>query len=193
MNRNHEQRARRLAARIAALAVITLAPLAATAGPALADQVGATTVSNDSGDSFGDSYGRDSNGWDDNDHQAWDGDDFGDDDGFGWDDNGHYGYKDHHRQDYDGWEDHLNSGDNQYPDRDSHNDRHRDYDRPADWDRENPNPRGGGGAPPNWNMPNPYIPPPPPSLLPQVQLPVLPPLPFALPVLPGLPGTGSAR
>ncbi|MGW6334582.1 hypothetical protein [Nocardia rhamnosiphila] len=45
MNRNHEQRARRLAARIAALAVITLAPLAAGAGPALADQIGATHVS----------------------------------------------------------------------------------------------------------------------------------------------------
>jgi hypothetical protein len=42
-------------------------------------------------------------------------------------------------------------------------------------------------------MPNPYIPPPPPSLLPQVLLPVLPPLPFALPGLPALPGTGSAR
>src|SRR4051812_17796970 len=55
MNRNHEQRARRLAARIAALAVITLAPLAAGAGPALADQIGTTHVSSDSSDSFGDS------------------------------------------------------------------------------------------------------------------------------------------
>jgi hypothetical protein len=186
MNRNHEQRTRRLAARIAALAVITLAPLAVTAGPALAGPAGAAQIS-DSSDSFGDSFGWDSNGWDDNDHQAWD----GDDGGFGWDDNGHYGYKDHHRQDYDGWEDHLNSGDNQYPDRDSHRGRGRDYDQPTDWDRESP--RGGGGAPPNWNVPNPYIPPPQPSLLPQVQLPVLPPLPFALPAIPPLLGTGSAR
>ncbi|GGL38275.1 hypothetical protein [Nocardia jinanensis] len=189
MNRNHEQRARRLAARIAALAVITLAPLAVTAGPALAGPAAAVQVSDshDSSDSFGDSSNWNDSGRNDNDHHAWD----NDDDDFGWDDNGHYGYKDHHRQDYDGWEDHLNSGDNQYPDRDSHNNRGRDYDQPADWDHENP--RGGGGAPPNWNVPNPYIPPPPPSLLPQVQLPVLPQLPFALPGIPGLPGTGSAR
>lgn len=185
MNRNHEQRARRLTARIAALAIISLVPLVAGAGPALADEIGATHISSDSSDGFGDSSGRDSNSWGDNDHQAWN----GDDNDFGWDDNGHYGYKDHHRQDYDGWEDHLNSGDNQYPDHDSHNDRGRDYDRPADWDRHE-NPRGGGGAPPNWNMPNPYIPPPPPSLLPQGRLPALPQLPFTLPALPG---TGSAR
>ncbi|MGW1742376.1 hypothetical protein ACWCPQ_26625 [Nocardia sp. NPDC001965] len=171
MNRNPEQRTRRLAARIAAIAVITLAPLAISAGPALADpgQAAQISDSHDSGDSFGDS-------------SSWNGND-----DFGWDDNGNYGYTDHNRQNYDGYEDHLNSGGNEYPDRDSHSnfDSDRGYDQPADWDRENNG--GGSPSPAVWNVPNPYIPPPTPSLLPQVQLPVLPQLPFALPGLPPLP------
>ncbi|WP_039827348.1 hypothetical protein [Nocardia testacea] len=166
MNPNPAQRTRRLAARIAAIAVIALAPLAGTAGTALADPGQASQISDshDSGDSFGDS-------------DSWNGN--GD---FGWDDNGQYGYVDHNQQNYDGYEDHLNSGGNQYPDRDSHNDA--GYDQPADWDRTDHG--GGTQSPAVWNTPNPYIPAPAPSLLPAVHLP-LPQLPFALPGLPRLP------
>ncbi|MGW5385513.1 hypothetical protein [Nocardia sp. NPDC003963] len=164
MNPNPAQRTRRLAARIAAIAVIALAPLAVTAGPALADTGEAAQIS-DSSDSFGDS-----NSWNGNDD-------------FGWDDNGQYGYTDHNRQNYDGYEDHLNSGGNQYPDRDSHTDYDGDrgFDLPAGRDSEDHS--GGSPSPATWNVPNPYIPPATPSLLPQIQLPQLP---FALPGLPPL-------
>ncbi|MGW6335352.1 hypothetical protein [Nocardia rhamnosiphila] len=160
MNTTPAQRTRRLAARIATIAVIALTPLAVTAGSALADAGRATQIS-DSGDSFGDS-------------DSWNGS--GD---FGWDDNGQYGYVDHNQQNYDGYEDHLNSGGNQYPD--SHNDTS-GYDRPADWDRADHG--GASQSPAAWNTPNPHIPAPAPSLLPAVHLPGLPQLPFALPGLP---------
>ncbi|MET8800867.1 hypothetical protein ABZV91_31370 [Nocardia sp. NPDC004568] len=165
MNPNPAQRTRRLAARIAAIAVLALTPLAVTAGSALADPGQAAQIS-DSGDGSGDS-------------DSWNGN--GD---FGWDDNGQYGYVDHNQQNYDGYEDHLNSGGNQYADRDSHND-NGGYDQPANWDRADHG--GGTQSPAAWNTPNPYIPAPAPSLLPAVHLPALPQLPFALPGLPPLP------
>lgn len=176
MNRLPEQRTRRIAARIAAIAVLAVAPLALTAGNALADPAAAAPIS-DSGDSSG--LGNHSVGWNDSD--------------FGWDDNGQYGYRDHHQHNYDGWNDQFNSGHTDNEDRDSHagydSNRGSDYDAPADWSQEN---HRGSTQNQTWNVPNPYIPPAPPALLPipPVHLPSLPHLPLL--GLPGLPGTGSA-
>ncbi|MBF6352511.1 MULTISPECIES: hypothetical protein [Nocardia] len=194
MNRNPEQRTRRIAARIAAIAVLALTPLTVTTGAALADPGSATQISDRDSHSSG---GRDSD----------DGHHFGDnrlgdskpgdygigDNGFGWDDNGHYGYRDHNRQNYDGWNDQFNSG---HTDRESH-DSHTGYRDGGDRDHDGPASHGHsqGGAPQTWNMPNPYIPPPPPALLPAIpalHLPPLPHLPLPMTGLPGLPGTGSA-
>ncbi|MBF6349062.1 hypothetical protein IU448_08515 [Nocardia flavorosea] len=193
MNRTPEQRTRRIAARIATIAVLALAPLALTTGNALADPVAAAPISdsddsggfgNDDSHGFGDDdsgFGNHSAGWNDSD--------------FGWDDNGQYGYRDHNQHNYDGWNDQFNSGHTDREDRDSHagygGNRGSDYDAPADWNHEN---HRGGTQNQTWNVPNPYIPPAPPALLPTppVHLPLLPHLPLPLVGLPGLPGTGSA-
>lgn len=191
MNRNPEQRTRRLAARIAAIAVLALTPLATATGTALAGPAApisdSTGFDNNDSHSFGGNhsggYGIDNNG------VGWDGNDFG------WDDNGHYGYRDHNRQNYDGWNDQFNNGHTDREHRDSHagygGNRGSDYDAPVDWDRES---HSGGTQNQAWNVPNPYIPPPPPPLLPTpaIHFPALPHLPLPLVGIPGLPGTGSA-
>lgn len=183
MNRIPEQRTRRIAARIAAIAVLALAPLTVAAGNALADPVTAAAIS-DSDDSSG--FGNDDS------HTG----NYGvGDDSFGWDDNGQYGYRDHNQHNYDGWNDQFNTGHTNRGDQDSYagygGNRGSDYDAPADWDGDNHS-----NSTPNqtWNVPNPHIPPAPPALLPTppVQLPALPHLPLPLVGLPGLPGTGSA-